>query len=68
LVFADDPESDLAQLDRAAASRTGRDQASHSLTRIADSATRWVWLSNRPDVARVAHVLRAGVVLEAISP
>lgn len=56
VVWSDQPEPDLGQLDRAA-ELLGQD--GRPLTVIASAATRWVWVHGRPAVEGVAAQLRA---------
>ena len=51
VVWSDDPDSDLGDLDRAADALARGAGEVHSLTVIASAATRWVWVHGRPDVA-----------------
>ncbi|MEV4532456.1 PucR family transcriptional regulator [Asanoa sp. NPDC049518] len=46
VVWTDDPDADLRQLDRAADALAG---AARPLSVIASAATRWVWVHGRPD-------------------
>ncbi|GIF66848.1 hypothetical protein Ais01nite_48830 [Asanoa ishikariensis] len=46
VVWSDDPDADLRQLDRAADALAG---AARPLSVVASAATRWVWVHGRPD-------------------
>ncbi|MFY4723050.1 PucR family transcriptional regulator [Streptomyces sp. LaBMicrA B280] len=57
VVWTDVPEAELRQLDRAADLLAAAAGPAHLLSVMASDATRWVWLTGRPDTDRV----RAGL-------
>ncbi|MDQ0989323.1 CdaR family transcriptional regulator [Streptomyces sp. V3I7] len=53
VVWTDDPDTDLHQLDRAADSLANAADQSRPLSVIASAATRWVWVHGSPDADQV---------------
>jgi DNA-binding PucR family transcriptional regulator len=53
VVWSDQPQADLAALDRTADLIAAGARASRPLTVLASAATRWVWVHGRPDPARL---------------
>ncbi|MFL0174379.1 PucR family transcriptional regulator [Mycobacterium sp. SMC-13] len=60
VIWTDNPDGDLSQLDRAAET-FGRAAGSRPLTVLASSATRWVWAPGAVDVDAVASAAGAEV-------
>ena len=57
VVWTDDPDADLSQLDRAADTLAAAADEERPLSVIASAATRWVWVHGRPDVDEVRAAL-----------
>jgi DNA-binding PucR family transcriptional regulator len=57
IVWTEDPDADLTQLDRAADALADMTGASPPLSIIASAATRWVWVHGRPGIEQVRPVL-----------
>jgi DNA-binding PucR family transcriptional regulator len=67
VVWTDDPDADLGQLDRAVDALVAADVRSLSI--IASAATRWAWVHGRPDPAEVRAALdRLPAVRVALGP
>jgi DNA-binding PucR family transcriptional regulator len=59
VVWADDPEADMAELDRIAEAIAAAAGEHHPLTIVASAATRWVWVHGQPELGRVEAAVRA---------
>ncbi|MDT8912563.1 PucR family transcriptional regulator [Amycolatopsis sp. PS_44_ISF1] len=57
VVWTDDPDADLRELDRAADALAAAAGETRPLSVLASTATRWVWAHGRPDVAQVRAAL-----------
>ncbi|MFC7795865.1 PucR family transcriptional regulator [Streptomyces cinereoruber] len=57
VVWTDDPDADLHQLDRAADALAAAAGGTPPLSVLASAATRWVWVHGRPDTDRVRAAL-----------
>jgi DNA-binding PucR family transcriptional regulator len=69
VVWTDDPDADLGQLDRAVDALAAAAGDVRPLSVIASAATRWVWVHGRPDPAEVRAALdRLPAVRVALGP
>lgn len=69
VVWTDDPDADLGQLDRAVDALAAAADDVRPLSVIASAATRWVWVHGRPDPAEVRTALdRLPAVRVALGP
>jgi DNA-binding PucR family transcriptional regulator len=69
VVWTDDPDADLGQLDRAVDALAAAADDLRALSVIASAATRWVWVHGRPDRAEVRTALdRLPAVRVALGP
>lgn len=69
VVWTDDPDADLGQLDRAVDALTAAADDVRPLSVIASAATRWVWVHGRPDPAELRAALdRLPAVRVALGP
>ena len=59
VIWGNEPNTDLSDLDRAAEALMHTDEDRRPLSVLASAATRWLWMpgSNRPDLVRVAAAL-----------
>lgn len=69
VVWTDDPDADLDQLDRAVDALAAAADDVRPLSVIASAATRWVWVHGRPDPSEVRTALdRLPAVRVALGP